>query len=147
MNRKDIISKIIKEQNEVIESLKQSIERYKTASDIDEESTHDPEDFSNQTVAKDMQLRFESMLSEAEQNLHFLENETEITHTDIENGSLIETDKNFIFVGVSVPIFKTEGKEVLSLSEKAPVFETMKGKLVGDIVKVGEDSLKIQSIN
>lgn len=147
MNRKDIISKIIKEQNEVIESLKQSIERYKTASDIDEESTHDPEDFSNQTVAKDMQLRFESMLSEAEQNLHFLENETEITHTDIENGSLIETDKNFIFVGVSVPIFKTEGKEVLSFSEKAPVFETMKGKLVGDIVKVGEDSLKIQSIN
>lgn len=147
MNRKDIISKIIKEQNEVIESLKQSIERYKTASDIDEESTHDPEDFSNQTVAKDMQLRFESMLSEAEQNLHFLENETEITHTDIENGSLIDTDKNFIFVGVSVPVFEAEGKQVLSFSEKAPVFETMKGKLVGDIVKVGEDSLKIQSIN
>ena len=147
MNRKDIISKIIIEQNEVIESLKQSIERYKTASDIDEESTHDPEDFSNQTVAKDMQLRFESMLSEAEQNLHFLENETEITHTDIENGSLIETDKNFIFVGVSVPVFEAEDKEVLSFSEKAPVFETMKGKLVGDIVKVGEDSLKIQSIN
>lgn len=147
MNRKDIISKIIKEQNEVIESLKQSVERYKTASDIDEESTHDPEDFSNQTVAKDMQLRFESMLSEAEQNLHFLENETEITHTDIENGSLIDTDKNFIFVGVSVPVFEAEGKQVLSFSEKAPVFETMKGKLVGDIVKVGEDSLKIQSIN
>lgn len=146
MNRIDIVLKIIEEQNKVIESLQESVERYKTASDIDEESTHDPEDFSNQTVAKDMQLRFENIMVEAKQNLNFLESEKEATHTGIENGSLIETDKNFLFVGISVPVFEIEGKEVISFSENAPVFEEMKNKNVGDKVKVGEDSLKIKAI-
>ena len=146
MNREDIISKIIEEQNKIIESLEQSVERYKTASDSDEESTHDPEDFTNQTVAKDMQLHFENMMVEAKQNLNFLESEKESTHSEIENGSLIETDKNFLFVGVSVPVFEMEGKEVISFSEDAPVYEEMKDKNIGDEVKVGEDSLKIKAI-
>lgn len=147
MNRLDILTKIIEEQNKVIESLQQSVDRYKTASDIDEESTHDPEDFSNQSVAKDMQLRFEKMMTEAEQNLSFLEKEKELTHTEIEKGSLIETDKNFLFVGISVPVFEVDGKQVMSFSEKAPIFEEMTGKTSGDKVKVGDDSFKIQSIN
>jgi len=146
MNRKDILNKIIDEQNKVIESLQQSVDRYKTASDLDEESTHDPEDFSNQTVAKDMQLRFEKMMAQAQRDLDFVESETKTQHTDIENGSLIETDKNYIFVGISVPVFEVDGKEVMSFSEKAPIFEEIKDKAVGDKMKIGKDSFKIDSI-
>lgn len=147
MNRKNILNKIIQEQNKVIASLQQSVDQYKTASDMDEESTHDSEDFTNQSIAKDMQLRFEKMMTEAVQNLNFLEKEIEIIHTEIENGSLIETDKNFLFIGISVPVFSMENKEVLSFSEKAPVFLEIKGKNVGDSVKIGDDSLKIVAIN
>ena len=147
MNRKDILSKIIEEQNKVIESLQKSVDQYKIASDLDEESTHDPEDFSNQTVAKDMQLRFEKMMTEAIKSLNFLEKEKEFTHSEIEKGSLIETDKKIIFVGVSVPVFKAAEKEVISFSENAPIFETIKGKNVDDVVEIGDDFLKIESIN
>lgn len=147
MNRKNILNKIIQEQNKVISSLQQSVDQYKTASDMDEESTHDSEDFTNQSIAKDMQLRFEKMMTEAVQNLNFLEKEIEIIHTEIENGSLIETDKNFLFIGISVPVFSMENKEVLSFSEKAPVFLEIKGKNVGDSVKIGDDTLKIVAIN
>ncbi|MBF8457588.1 hypothetical protein IV494_10400 [Kaistella sp. G5-32] len=147
MNRKNILNKIIQEQNKVIASLQQSVDQYKTASDMDEESTHDSEDFTNQSIAKDMQLRFEKMMTEAVQNLNFLEKEIEIIHTEIENGSLIETDKNFLFIGISVPVFSMEDKEVLSFSEKAPVFLEIKGKNVGDSVKIGDDTLKIVAIN
>lgn len=147
MNRKNIISKIIQEQKKVIESLQQSVDQYKVASDMDEESTHDSEDFTNQSIAKDMQLRFEKMMTEAVQNLNFVEKEKEIVHTEIENGSLIETDKNYIFIGISVPVFKVESKEVISFSRKAPVFEEIKDKNIGDTVKIGDDSLKILTIN
>lgn len=143
MNRTAIIDRIIEEQNILIESLQQSVDRYKTASDIDEESTHDPEDFSNQTVAKDMQLRFEKMLGEAQFNLDFLQKEKEETHDEVENGCLIETDKNYLFVGVSVPAFKIGDKEVISFSEDAPVFAELNDKKIGDKVKIGEGSYKI----
>lgn len=143
MKRADIITIIIEEQKVVIESLKQSVEHYKIASDVDEESTHDPEDFSNQTQAKDMQLRFEKMLKEAEQNLAFLEGELKQSHEKIEKGTLIETDQSFLFVGISVPPFKFENKEVIAFSDHAPVFQNIKGKSKGDTVEVGSKSLQI----
>lgn len=55
MKRDLILEKLIAEQRKVIESLQQSVNQYKSASDMDEESTHDPEDFSQQSQAKDMQ--------------------------------------------------------------------------------------------
>ena len=143
----NILNKIIQEQNKVIRSLQQSVDQYKAASDMDEESTHDSEDFTNQSIAKDMQLRFEKMMTEAVRNLNFLEKEKEITHTEIENGSLIETDKNYVFIGISVPVIKVEDKEVISFSVKAPIFEEIKGKNSGDIVKIGDNSFKIQSVH
>ena len=146
MNRKDIINKIIEEQKKVIESLESSVERYKVASDIDEESTHDPEDFSRQTEAKDMQLRYEKMLRNAESEMSFLEKETELSHETTENGSIIETGQNFYFVGISVPMIKLKEKQIISFSEDAPIFQSMKGKKVGDEVKIGDNKEVISSI-
>ncbi|MGZ5197309.1 MAG: hypothetical protein ACXWVZ_05240 [Kaistella sp.] len=146
MKRNLIISQLIEEQGKVVESLQQSVNQYKTASDMDEESTHDPEDFSHQTEAKDMQLRFEKMLAEAEENLNFLTSEQNAAHETIEKGSVIETDQSYLFVGISVPVFKIEGKDVISFSEEAPVFEEIKGKTNGDSFRIGDNSHVIQSI-
>lgn len=146
MNRKDIINKIIEEQKKVIENLESSVNRYKTASDLDEESTHDPEDFSHQTEAKDMQLRYEKMLRNAENDLTFLEKETELTHETLENGSIIETERNFYFVGISVPMIKVDDKQIISFSEDAPVYQNMNGKKAGDEIKIGDEKEVISSI-
>ena len=146
MKRKDIITKIIEEQKKVIESLESSVERYRIASDLDEESTHDPEDFSRQTEAKDMQLRYEKMLRNAESEMVFLEKETELSHETIENGSIIETEKNFYFVGISVPVIKLKEKQIISFSEDAPIFQNMKGKKTGVEVKIGDNKEIISAI-
>ena len=147
MKRENILEKIIEEQQEVIDSLRNSVERYKNASDIDEDDTLDPEDFSQQTQAKDMQLRYEKMLREATGVMSFLSEEIKNNHKEIENGSLIETNEKWLFVGVSVPTFKIDGKEVLSFSDDAPIFQNLKGKKVGDEISIGENKLKIISIN
>lgn len=59
MKREEILDKIIEEQQRVIDNLQQSVDRYKTASDLDEDDTSDPDDLARQTEAKDMQLRYE----------------------------------------------------------------------------------------
>ncbi len=146
MKREVILNQIIEEQHKVIDNLKMSVDRYKSASDMDEESTHDREDFSHQSEAKDMQLRFEKMLSNALQSLTFLENEKEMEHTEIENGTVVETDKNYLFVGVAVPVFEINEKEVISFSEAAPIFGKIKGKTVGETVKIGENVFEILGV-
>ena len=116
MKRTEILEQIIAEQNKIISNLEETVGNYRKASDMDEESTHDPEDFSHQSEAKDMQLRYEKLLGDANQNLVFLENEKEMLHSEIENGSVVETDKNLLVEGISVPVFKIGDKEVISFS-------------------------------
>lgn len=146
MNRQEIVARIIEEQQKVILNLAASVNRYKVASDLDEESTHDPEDFSQQTQAKDMQLRYEKMLREAEQDLVTIQKAEKLSHTLVETGSVVETEKAVYFIGISVPSFEFGGKEVISFSEEAPVFEKMKGKKVGDEVEIGENKMVIRAI-
>mgnify|MGYP000550079138 FL=1 len=147
MDKAKIISAIIEEQQKVINSLKSSAERYKSEADLDEDQTQDPEDYSRQNEAKDMQLRYEKLLLTAQKNWNILEKAKSENYTEIEIGTLIETDKNYIFVGISLPVFKYEGKDVISVSEEAPVFQTLKSKTLGDTLELGNNNFKIISFN
>ena len=147
MDKALILSKIIDEHQKVIDSLKASVERYKTASDMDEDNTLDPDDYARQTEAKDMQLRFEQMLKTAKQNLKFLEDAKKENKEEIEAGTLVETDKNYLFVGVSVPAFKFDNKDVISFSEDAPIYKNVKNRKIGDIFEIGKNSFEILKIN
>lgn len=146
MDKVKILSAIIDEQLKVIGNLKASIERYKHESDLDEDQTLDPEDYARQNEAKDMQLRYEKMLNAANLNLKVLENAKSEIHKEIKIGTLIETDKSYIFVGISIPAFKFDGKDVISVSEDAPVFKNLKSKKIGDTVEFGNTNFEIKSI-
>ena len=147
MDKVKIISAIIEEQQKVINNLKSSVERYKSEADLDEDQTQDPEDYSRQNEAKDMQLRYEKLLLTAQKNWNILEKAKSENYTEIEIGTLIETDKNYIFVGISLPVFKYEGKNVISVSEEAPVFQNLKSKTLGDTLELGNNNFKIISFN
>ena len=147
MDKAKILSAIIDEQEKVINNLKASIERYKQESNMDEDNTLDPDDYARQNEAKDMQLRYEKLLLTAQKNWNILEKAKSENYTEIEIGTLIETDKNYIFVGISLPVFKYEGKDVISVSEEAPVFQTLKSKTLGDTLELGNNNFKIISFN
>lgn len=145
MNRKEIINKIIDEQKRIVANLQVSVDRYETASDLDEDSTIDPDDLSQQTQSRDMLLRFTQLLDKAKKDLDFLINETETQHDVIEGGSVIETDKAYIFVGISVPKFSAGEKDVYAISVEAPVYANIRGKNVGDEIEFNQQKMKIIS--
>ena len=146
MNRHEIIEKIIEEQQKVIESLTQTANSFETASDIDEDGTTDPDMMSQQVQNKDMQLRYESLLKESKNTLSSLMLALDEDHENIDIGSVIETDENILFVGISVPKFIYNKKEVLSFSEQAPIFSQIKDKKVGDTITIGEKQHTILNI-
>lgn len=147
MKREDILNKIIEEQQRVIDNLKHSVERYKNASDLDEDDTSDPDDLARQTEAKDMQLRFEKMLKKEQQDMAFVQSEKGKSYTEAELGALIETDSNYFFIAVSLPKFKIEDKEVFCVSPDAPIYQKLKGKKIGEKVEIGDNIFIIKSIS
>ncbi len=137
MTREDIVNKIIEEQEKHIENLENTVNQYKTASDLDESEPRDTEDLSHQDEAKDMQLRYENMLAEAENNLQSLKSGA---------GTLIETDKAYFFSGIAVPPFKLGDKDIISFSSDAPISAKLEGVKTGDKVKIGELEHEILSV-
>jgi hypothetical protein len=147
MDKTFILSRIIDEYQKVVANLKSSVDLYKFESDMDEDNTLDPDDYARQNEAKDMQLRFQKMLNQTQQNLKFLEEAKADIKENAEVGALIETDKNYLFIGVSVPVFQLEDKEVISFSEDAPIFKSVKNKKIGDIFEIGKNKFEIKQIN
>ena len=147
MNKNEIIKSIINEQNVVISTIENSISRYKNASDIDENDSIDPEDFSHQDEAKEMQLRYEQILVQAKNNLDFLETYKNKDTTKIEVGSLIETEDLYIFIGISLQQFKLNGKNVIAISEEAPIYNSIKEKTIGEKITIGTIENTIISIS
>ncbi|GAA4080801.1 hypothetical protein GCM10022389_28620 [Flavobacterium cheonanense] len=147
MNKNEIIKNIINEQNVVISTIENSVSRYKNASDIDENDSIDPEDFSHQDEAKEMQLRYEQILVQAKNNLDFLETYKNKETTKIELGSLIETEDLYIFIGISLQQFKLNGKNVIAISEEAPIYNSIKEKTIGEKITIGTIENTIISIS
>lgn len=147
MNKNEIIKSIINEQNAVISTIENSVSRYKNASDIDENDSVDPEDFSHQDEAKEMQLRYEQILVQAKNNLDFLETYKDKETTKIELGSLIETEDLYIFIGISLQQFMFNGKNVIAISEDAPIYNSIKEKTIGEKIAIGTIENTIISIS
>ena len=147
MNKNEIIKSIINEQKVVISTIENSVSRYKNASDIDENDSIDPEDFSHQDEAKEMQLRYEQILVQAKNNLDFLETNKNKETTKIELGSLIETEELYIFIGISLQQFMLNGKNVIAISEEAPIYNSIKEKTIGEKITIGTIENTIISIS
>lgn len=146
MKKQNILSKIEAEQQKVIDNLRNSVHSYRTESDLDEDNTVDPEDYSRQSEAKDMQLRLEKLLSIAEQNLTSVAAAKEKTFDSAESGALVITDGQYFYIGISLPPFKDGGKEIYSFSEDAPVFKAIKDKKPGETFEFGGKTLTITEI-
>lgn len=147
MIKNEVLSAIIKEQQIILDDIKKTINVYETTADIDEDNTLDPEDYSHQTEAKEMQLRFQEKLKEEQAILDFLEtHKNRVVHT-VESGALIETEAHYIFIGVSVRSTTVNNKDALSVSEKAPIVNSLKGKEVGEKIVIGDKEYTILSIS
>ena len=62
-------------------------------------------------------------------------------------GSLIETEDLYIFIGISLQQFKLNGKNVIAISEEAPIYNSIKEKTIGEKITIGTIENTIISIS
>ncbi|WP_291275639.1 hypothetical protein [Flavobacterium sp.] len=146
MNKIKILEQIVKEQSKTLANLTASIQKYKSASDMDEDDTLDPEDYSHQGEAREMKIRMEQLLLKESKNLELIEKCLSIENEEVAFGALLDLDSKYLFVGVSIHPFSFEGKEVYSISTEAPIFQLIKGKKVNELIELGTNSYTIKSI-
>ena len=146
MKREEILNRIIEEHNNVIENLKNTVNRFNSESDLDENDTLDPDDFARQNEAKDLQMRYKQMLDLEEYAHRFILNEKEVNHTEVGEGAVLETELNFFFLGISIPHFTFEGKELFCITKESAIYKKLNNKKVGDSFEMGNKNFEIKNI-
>lgn len=147
MDKKEIIQQILEAQNEVVNNLEKSVNSYKSEADIDEnDGSIDPEDLSNQTTAKDMQLRMDLALSGAKVELERIKQYVDVQSDKAIAGSIVETKDKFFFLGSGITNLDVKNKELLGVSIDAPAYNEIFGKQKGDTIQLGTNSFEILGV-
>ncbi len=147
MNKQKIIAALISSEENFMEKLSITLDEYKKASDLDEEATMDRQEMSQANEAKDMQLRMQLQYDKANADLEELKNDSQTQTDTVTSGSLIETEKSFYYVGVSVHSIEVDGKTLYGISSDSPAFTEVFGKAKGDSIILGENKHTIINLS
>ena len=80
------------------------------------------------------------------QQRDFLKKISTHENSKVETGTLVETDKGWFYLSVSLGEFQFEGKKVFAISPETPLAIAMLNKKVGDNIVVNQMQQKIKSI-
>ena len=146
MERKEILEKIEQALERNLHELNHALNDYEAASNLDEGDTMDPEDLSQQTEYKEMQMRMRVQIDQTKAQIDRLKELSGKSTTTAENGAIVVTRKNEIFIGVSFATLHIDGKEVVGITTESPVYASLRGKSKGDTFKLGKEEYTIEAI-
>ena len=146
MNKEEVLQLITRQVENNINEINNSLEDYKAASNIDEGDTVDPEDYSQQAEKREMQYQMQIRLDNAKAGLIRLNEFSGRSFSVAAIGALVETDKNWFLLGISVPSLHVGNKELLGISPESPAFSIITGKSKGDSFELGKNTYTILGI-
>ncbi len=147
MEKEKILQLIARQLENNVMELSKSLEDYKNASNLDEGDTMDPEDYSQQAEQKEMQYQMQYQLDNAQSGLNRLQEFSGKTFSVAKTGALVETDKNWILLGLSIPSLHVGEKELLGISPESPAFAVINGKSKGESFTLGKNNFTIINVH
>jgi hypothetical protein len=130
----------------IIAELKEELATKKGSSDLDENDTLDPEDYSTQTVSNVMVDLLKEQISKAEKDLERIQSIDFSLKEEATVGALVTTDMFNFFLGVATVPFLYDHKQIVGISVSAPIFVNIKGKKIGDSFTFSGHQYNIQEI-
>lgn len=146
MDKTKILQLIREHLENNINVLTESLDSQQSASDMDEGDTLDPEDYSQQSESRDKVMALQIQLDTARAQLSKLEDFSGRKVNGTESGALVETDKNWFYMGIALSSIKAGTKELYGISPDSPAYNAIKGKSIGDKFKIGNADHKIVGI-
>ena len=147
MDKKKAIQLLIEQQDIAISELSKTMQRYRSDADIDEDATKEPQDFSNQTVSKEAEMRVTQQIRRAEEDKETLERFAEESYDTVQGGALIETDKQLFLAGIAMGGFDSNVIDVLCISADSPAYELVAGKKAGDSFTLADKKYTIKKVS
>jgi len=144
--KEEIRSQIIEIQKQELKGLQQMLKTYSEAADLDEESTLDPEDFSQQNQNFESADNLAKRITNMKQTLDSFLNLPVEGFKKVEPGALVLTGSLNFYIGISTKQFQHEKKTYFGLNTDAPIYKALAGAKPGDDVVFNGQEYKVLEI-
>jgi hypothetical protein len=146
MNKETVRETMLSHQQEIINELSEQISTVHTMVDIDEEMTHDPEDYSHQFESNEIEQLIKVQLNKAKSGLQHLESIDFGPKNTVTAGALVKTNKMKFFIGFPTVPFDAGEDHIVGISLGSPIYPMMANKKVGDSFTFSGNEYNIESI-
>jgi len=146
MNKKAITEKMVSLQETIVDELFEQVTTVHTNVDIDEEETHDPEDYSHQFESQELEQLIKVQLNKAKSDLQFLKTIDFGPKNTVTSGALVKTNKMIFFVGFPTVPFDAGDDHIVGISLSSPIYPIMAKKKAGDNFTFSGIDYNIESI-
>lgn len=147
MSLKEIIkNQIIEIEKADLTALKEMYASYVEAADLEDESTPDPEDFSQKTQNQESALGLEVRINRQKQMIDSFLNLDFGPKEKVEPGALVLTETLNFFIGITANMFDFEGKKYIGLNTEAPIYTALQGSKAGDVVEFNGQKYNIKEV-
>lgn len=144
--KEEIKNRIIEIEREGINGLKEMFNTHAAAADLDEESTLDPEDYSQQDQSRESARSLEIRINRLKMELDSFLNLDFSPKSQVEPGALVLTDSLNFFIGISATMFDHEGKKYIGLNTEAPIYAALINAKAGQEIEFNGQKYKIKEI-
>jgi hypothetical protein len=132
--RKELLTACFLKQSALINDFKTRIETLLASEGLGNEEAYDNNQLSHSSQRAEEVNALNQALEFANEELKILQHlatQTNVTHIQVEAGSIVTTKNIKFFVSVSIEQFDVYGQVYVGLSTKSPLFLSMKGKRKG----------------
>ena len=147
MNKEHIKEMLFTMQENIIREFKEKVEVTHGVVDIDEDDTHDPDDYSHQYESAELEQLMKVQLNKSKRCLDLLKSIDFSPKTSVESGAYVETNKFNFFIGFATVPFDVDGKHIVGISMDSPICPIMLGKKEGDKFSFSGVDYVIENIN
>lgn len=144
--KETIKNQIIEIEKADLNGLKEMFATYKESADLDEESTIDPEDYSQMTQSQESAKGLEVRINRQKQMIDSFLNLDFGPKEKVEPGALVLTETLNFFIGITANMFDYEGKKYIGLNTEAPIYSALEGAKAGDVIEFNGQKYSIKEV-
>ncbi len=137
---------LIKNFQEVIHHIQDELVEKKSMADLEEGDTLDPEDYSKQNESNEMVHLLKNQLQKTLFEIDKLARIDFSKKDKVGTGALVKTEKFMFFIGVAISPFAFEGNQIVGVSIEAPIYHSIRDKIIGDKFEFAGIKVKIIAI-
>lgn len=146
--KKRVLQRAKEEQQRLINDFNDQIKDLQMSEELGNDDQLDDHQQSIDSNASDLINAISNELNFANEEMELL-NKMNIGNRTLDVvsiGSVVKTDKTIFYPSVSIEKFTVNDEELFGLSLKAPIYEAMKGKRVGETFSFNDTDYKILDI-